>query len=200
MSRRKPVQARAARRRSSLLEAAVRLLESGGYESVTTNAIAKEAGTSVGTVYDYFGNKEELLIALLERYRERLGATLMEALAGAGDVSVDTLVDRGVRAFAEFYQREPGYAELWLGSQLVGPLREAGAAWGTEFGRTIGALITDRVGLPKRRAERVALALVHAVSSVVTLALDRSGRERQRLIDEAVVLARGYLHEAAEQE
>ena len=43
-----------------------------GFGAVTTNAIAAEAGAAIGTVYDYFPNKEALLGALLERYQARM--------------------------------------------------------------------------------------------------------------------------------
>ncbi len=198
MPRRKPVQARATARRDSLLVAAARLLEREGYDSVTTNAIATEARTSVGTVYVYFKNKEEILAALLARYQDRLEAALGSALGDAMTAPIDDVVDRTVRTFATFYASEPGYAELWLGSQLVGPLRDAGAAWGDHFGNVIAALLAARLPLEPADAEPVALALVHAVSSVVTLALQHEGAERDRLVDQAVCLAQGYLARAAQ--
>ncbi|MCA9710142.1 MAG: TetR/AcrR family transcriptional regulator [Myxococcales bacterium] len=193
---RRPVQRRAARRRDSLLDAAARLLASEGYEAITTNAIAREAGAAVGTVYDYFPNKEAVLAALLERYRQRLEQLLLRTLADAGKADVDTLVDRGVRAFARFYREETGYAELWLGSQLTGPLREVGQAWGERFGELLGALVAERLGLPLARARVVALTFVHAVSAVVTLALGHPD-EREALVDEAVALGQGYLRQAS---
>ncbi len=192
---RKPVQARAERRRDSLLDAAARLLAREGYEAITTNAIAREAKAGVGTVYDYFPNKEAVLAALLERYRQRLEALLLQTLAAAAQADLDELVDRGVRAFARFYREELGYAELWLGSQLTGPLRDAGAAWGESFGGLLGALVAERLGVEPQRARVVALTFVHAVSAVVTLAVGRPEAEREVLVDEAVALGRGYLRQ-----
>ncbi len=189
---RKPQQERAKRRRASLLDAAAAVLDTDGYGAVTTNSIAKEARAAVGTVYEYFPDKEALLAALLSRYRERLQVSVMASLGQASD-STDGLVERTVRAFARFYQREPGYAELWLGSQLVAPLQDAGEAWGRDFGVLISALVQQRTGVSVARAERVALTLVHAVSSVITLSLARPECERDALTDEAVFLAKAYL-------
>ena len=112
---RTPKQPRAAKRRESILDAAAALLESKGYEGVTTNALAKEARASVGTVYQYFPNKEAVLLALLARYRERLAAALLPALEHEG---LETAVEALIRRFADFYVSEPGYAQLWLGTQL----------------------------------------------------------------------------------
>ncbi|MCA9620078.1 MAG: TetR/AcrR family transcriptional regulator [Myxococcales bacterium] len=194
MSRRKPVQRRAEERRRSLLDAATRLLERDGYEAVTTNAIATEAGAAVGTVYDYFPNKEALLAALLARYQERLQAHLLASL-GEGAADRDALVERGVRAFASFYRQEPGYAALWLGSQLVTPLREAGERWGADFGDLLGPLVASQTGLDAEAATRVARVLAHAVSAVVTLALQVA--DGPAIEDEAVRLARAYLREVS---
>ena len=193
MARRRPDQARAARRRDSLLDAVTRLLAARGYEAVTTNAIAREAGTAVGTVYDYFPNKDAILVALLERYRQRLEQRLMTTLAAAADAELDMLVERGVRAFADFYREEAGYAELWLSSQLVGSLRDTGTRWGVQFGELLGALVQQRLEVSPARAQAIALAFVHAVSAVITMALGRSEAERDALIDEAVVIGQGYL-------
>ena len=110
---RRPVQARAEKRRASLLDAAARILEREGYAAVTTNAIAREAKTAVGTVYDYFPDKEALLVALLARYRVRLHEAVLPVVVD-GPSDLDALIERGVRAFARFYREEPGYAERLL--------------------------------------------------------------------------------------
>jgi len=191
--RRRPVQARAEKRRASLLDAAATILARDGYEGLNTNALAKEAHAAVGTVYDYFPNKQAVLLALLERYRKRLEAALLPTLAEAAQGDLDTLIEGGVRAFADFYRDEPGYAELWLGTQLVGPLRDAGDAWGDGFGDMLGAVFRHRLNLSPSRAKTVAQTFVHAVSAVVSLAQTRSGRQRERLVDEAVALGQRYL-------
>lgn len=190
---RKPVQPRGQRRRESLLDAAASLLERVGYEGVNTNAIAEEAGTAVGTVYHYFPDKPALLGALLERYRARLERTLMDALAPVMEEPLEVLVEVGVRAFADFYLREPGYAELWLGSQLSGPLRKAGQAWGGHFAQVFGRLLEQRRGLAPQHAMRVALTFVHAISAVVSLAVERGTEERELLVREAIDLGQAYL-------
>jgi AcrR family transcriptional regulator len=194
---RRPVQARAQERRDSLLDALSRLLDREGFARVNTNAIAAEAGAAVGTVYDYFPNKEAILEALLERYQRRLEAALLGALSTVDD-DLDTLITAGVQAYAHFYETEPGYAALWLGAQVSAPLLEAGAAWGREFAALAGPLLIARAGLSDTEAARVALALVHAVSAVVTLALGQSPAEREKLVGEAVRMARAYVHAVAD--
>jgi len=65
--RRKPKQDRARVTFDILLEAAARVLGESGYAGTTTNRVAAVAGVSVGTLYEYFGNKNRLFEALVER-------------------------------------------------------------------------------------------------------------------------------------
>jgi AcrR family transcriptional regulator len=66
-SRRMPQQERAQHKVELMLEAAMQLLETGGIEKLTTNAVAAKAGVSIGTLYQYFGSKSALVDALVTR-------------------------------------------------------------------------------------------------------------------------------------
>lgn len=55
----------------------MRLLDEGDLRSLTTNAVAERAGVSIGTLYQYFGDKEALLDALLERELGDVSARVM---------------------------------------------------------------------------------------------------------------------------
>ncbi|MFA6575934.1 MAG: helix-turn-helix domain-containing protein, partial [Nocardioides sp.] len=58
-------QARAEQRSAQLLEAAARLMERDGSNAVSMQAVAAEAGVSVGLIYRYFGGKDDLLLAVI---------------------------------------------------------------------------------------------------------------------------------------
>ena len=66
--RKQPVQRRSQVTVDALLEAAAQVFEAHGYAAGTTNRIAERAGVSIGTLYQYFPNKEALAVALLERH------------------------------------------------------------------------------------------------------------------------------------
>ncbi|MDO9489901.1 MAG: helix-turn-helix domain-containing protein, partial [Sphingomonadaceae bacterium] len=80
--RRSPVQARAAVTVDAILEAGLQLLEADGVAALTTNRIARRAGVSVGTLYQYFDSKADILAALAERraqaVREEIARTVIE--------------------------------------------------------------------------------------------------------------------------
>jgi AcrR family transcriptional regulator len=171
LERRTPKQERSARRRDEILEAAGRLLDRIGYDGTTTTAIAKEAEASVGTVYEYFPDREVLVRALLERYRERLRTAVMESLSGAEIGSWRLIARRSVDTFAAFYQREPGYRVLWLESQTSPALREAGAAWGDEFSELLAGAFGFASHLTPKRRLAIARTCTHLVSALTSMAL-----------------------------
>jgi AcrR family transcriptional regulator len=95
--RRKPKQARAHDTVEVLLDAAARVLARHGYARATTNRIAEAAGVSVGTVYEYFSNKEGVFDALIRRELEAL-VVAFRAQGLAPDVALDTRIESFLRA------------------------------------------------------------------------------------------------------
>lgn len=63
---RKPLQQRARTTVEVVIEASAQVLQAHGYKGATTNRIADRAGVSVGTIYQYFRNKDEIFDALIE--------------------------------------------------------------------------------------------------------------------------------------
>lgn len=75
--RKTPRQARSQAMVEAILEATARVLAERGYAGTNTNVVAQRAGVSVGSVYQYFPNKDSLITALHERH----GAQMYEAIA-----------------------------------------------------------------------------------------------------------------------
>jgi hypothetical protein len=78
--RKTPVQARATVTVEAISEATVQVLLSRGTQRLTTTRVADRAGVSVGTLYQYFPNKQSLLFAVLEDHLERVTKEVEEAL------------------------------------------------------------------------------------------------------------------------
>lgn len=66
--RKLPTQGRAKGTVDAILEATARILVSEGFEHASTNRIAEMAGVSIGSLYQYFPNKEALVAALIDRH------------------------------------------------------------------------------------------------------------------------------------
>ncbi len=81
--RRNPKQARAQATVGAVLEAAFQILEEDGEARLTTNLIAERAGVSIGTLYQYFEDREAILAAMGQRQaeatRERITSIILES-------------------------------------------------------------------------------------------------------------------------
>jgi AcrR family transcriptional regulator len=85
-------QARAARRSEQLLSAAAKLMERDGSQAVSMQAVADEAGVSVGLIYRYFSGKDDLLLAVIVDVLETFTTAVPAAVEAAGEDPVDQLV------------------------------------------------------------------------------------------------------------
>jgi len=83
---------------AAILEAAAQILEAGGLAAFTTNAVAERGGVSVGTLYQYFADKNAVLRTLAERELQAALTRVARALKGEIDSSVEGRVRAMVRA------------------------------------------------------------------------------------------------------
>jgi AcrR family transcriptional regulator len=187
------VQRRAVLRRESILDATANVLDRDGYDGLTTNAVALEARTAVGSVYQYFRNREALLDGLLERHGERLGAAIETAIA-AGPAQPLEIADRVVDAFALVWRDEPGYRAAWSAKSVTSLLDRTGAAWGDAFTHRVADLLrTFAPAWPAARRRVVARTAVHLLSGVLLAAMASPRRLENAMIAEAKVALRAYL-------
>src|SRR5258708_6018102 len=97
--RRRPVQRRSVERYERIINSCAELLDENGYSALTTTAVARRAEVPIGTLYQFFADKDALIQALatrnLERYLERLADRLvLQPPAGIAD-----LVDAAIEEF-----------------------------------------------------------------------------------------------------
>ena len=115
--------ARQAAYRELVLSAAERAFARGGYEATRIQAVADEAGVSVGTIYSVFGSKSELYSAVLTH---RLPALLDAARAGAAKATstIESLVG-GLDAYILYLLEHADYLGIHLleHSWGIGPTR-----------------------------------------------------------------------------
>jgi AcrR family transcriptional regulator len=102
-TRRIPRQQRAAETVAAILEGAAQILEAGGLAAFTTNAVAERAGVSIGTLYQYFADKDALMQAIAERELKttfsRIAATLSDESTATQQERVRGVVRAVINAF-----------------------------------------------------------------------------------------------------
>ncbi len=105
--RKKPVQARSKVTVGAILEATAQVLVDRGFDRTTTDAIAERAGVSIGTLYQYFPNKEALVDALIKAHAEELLTVVETALQGCAQASLEATLRALVRAGLDAHRVNP---------------------------------------------------------------------------------------------
>ena len=115
--RRVPTQERSRRRFARILDAAAKLVVRDGVEALTTREIARAAGVPIATFYQYFADKEAVLIALTGRDTDEMDAEVAAALADLeerGSPTVASVVRATMEAFVRVYHRRRSFeSSVW---------------------------------------------------------------------------------------
>jgi AcrR family transcriptional regulator len=106
--RKRPLQMRSRRTVDAVLKAAAQVFATRGYAGGTTNHIAERAGVSIGTLYEYFPNKDALLVALMENHVHEGERVLLRAAAEmkGRTLGIRDAVRHFVRAMVDFHAHE----------------------------------------------------------------------------------------------
>lgn len=103
LARKTPSQARARRTIETILEATAQILAEEGSERLTTNYLARRAGFSVGTIYQYFPNREAIILALIERQRGEVERRVQVVLAEGTEDSAEARIGRIIGALHQAF-------------------------------------------------------------------------------------------------
>jgi len=182
----------------ALLDATARVLTREGYDRASTNRIAAVAGVSVGSLYQYFPNKEALVAALVARHNREMLQLLRDALAKVASCDLATAMRELVRATVDAHLVDPALHRIFADQvPRMGQLAKI-----EELQREAFLLI--RAYLEERRHEISVRNLDSATSICVTtvealiheFVIDRPEApeaDRDRFIEEVTRLIVGYL-------
>ena len=115
--RKQPLQVRSTQLVADILEAAIRVLVSNGAQNFTTARVAEKAGVSVGSLYQYFPNKE----AILFRLQANEWQQTRELIAGILADSAQPPFDRLREMVSVFFQTEWAEADLRMALDDAAP-------------------------------------------------------------------------------
>jgi AcrR family transcriptional regulator len=109
-----PQQQRGQRRVEQILTAASEVFGEIGFETATTNAIAERAQTSIGSLYQFFPNKEAIIDTLSDQYAGELVARL--AKHEYSQLPCSEHLSEAVNTIVAFYIEKPGFRALFFGA------------------------------------------------------------------------------------
>lgn len=153
-----------AERMEQTVAAAHALFAEHGYAAVTMDGVAAAVGVTKPLLYNYFGNKEQLYLACLERAGEGLVATVVDAVAETTEPA--EALRAGIRAFFEFVDEDRAAWSVLFDETLPagGEIADRIAAYRTQLRDLSAASIAQQ--LPPGRRDR-ARTEVEALSTAV---------------------------------
>lgn len=195
--RKKPRQARSAATIAAIVEAAAQILEREGEEAATTARIAERAGVSIGTLYQYFEDRDAVLAAVIRRDREMMSAEIARRIAEGNPQSGEALVRDIIAALlAVMRPRRRRRRLITLGAAMRMQSSDDIAA--TIDG--VGALIAAAAArYPKEIRRPLTSVRAYVLTRAVMGALRAAMLENSKVLDdpefeeELVRLAMGYL-------
>ncbi|MDX2012322.1 MAG: TetR/AcrR family transcriptional regulator [Myxococcaceae bacterium] len=199
-SRKHPTQRRAKVTVDAILRATAHILKAEGFAACSTNAVARRAGVSIGSLYQYFSSKEALVAALAEQHAESGQALLLEMVGLAaleGPQTIEAQVRRYIEAMVRLHADDAELHRVLM--QQVPSIPEAVAAVNRVSNRSGDAV---RAWLESRRDELRPLdpavatfVLVTSVEAVTHLQLMERPKQLDvaTLVDELTWLVLGYL-------
>jgi AcrR family transcriptional regulator len=101
-----------AAKREAILRAAVEVFAGEGFRGTDVQVIAERAGVGKGTVYRYFGDKQDLFWAAVYWVLDQLDRCLTEATAPFDRPTEKLLAT--CRAYGQFFERHPDYLEIFV--------------------------------------------------------------------------------------
>lgn len=195
--RRQPKQARSQERVKQILDGAEQLFLDVGYDSTTTRAIAALANVSVGSLYQFFPDKEAILKALAIRYMETQYQRFLELhTPEALTLPLHSYVDRMIDVFDQFYTDYPGSRAIF--EQLLDTITWSAIEKIDDFEyQVIDELArvfhSRQPGLAVAKCERIAMIVTKTITELLWLSLSGEPEFRHELVAETKLLTLSYL-------
>ena len=194
-----PTQDRATATVEVILDASAQLLEKSELGEVSTNHIARKAGVSIGTLYQYFSNKDELLWSLAKREYIRIARELIQQIDKVSAESMPETSRAIVKLLIARFANEKMIKRL---SVLVSTKRAQRGGGEEPLLAAIAEALTNKLGLVKR----MSLEQTKIYSFILTRSLlgtirsasrtDLEMMMSQEFEDQLVVMMTAYIEQA----
>jgi AcrR family transcriptional regulator len=177
-----------------ILDAAARVFLERGYDAATTEEIARLAGTSIGSVYQFFPNKLAIFNAISARYVERARA-LFDSFMTPEATSHPwyELLDGAIDAFVAFHAVEPAFRAILVNWRVSADMVLANDEVNQEFARRVEVVLAAQApALTGPRRNLVATMIIEMISATLMLCVRRPG-SAQAIIAETKTMLRRYI-------
>lgn len=194
--RKAPLQRRSQETVDAILEATAHILSHEGLEAATTNRIALKAGVSIGSLYQYFPNKEALVRALNDRHTHEILALLQARVAEVWNAPMEVAVKALVHAMVDVHQVDPElHRVLVQATPAVGALEETRRVEVEAEALLVKFLRSRQAQLRPLDFQLSAFLLVHSVEALTHAAVLEYPAllNEERFVEETTRMILGYL-------
>jgi len=192
--RKTPVQQRSTVTVEAISEATIQVLLAVGLDRLTTTRVAERAGVSVGTLYQYFPNKQALLNAVLKVHSIKVAEAVEHACHANRGAAVAVLVEAVVEAFvnAKLERRDVSTALYVAASEPEGAAVVRRLS--KRVHRALSVALAEAAGATLDDMEFVALMFYSAMAGATRAVLEAGAPAKMvvRLREELLVLCQGY--------
>lgn len=187
--RRLPQQERGERRVTTLLDAAAAVIAETGYDAATMSEIAARAGASIGSLYQFFPNKQSITQALRAQYGREFQELWSPLESTAASLTIEQLVSRLIDDTVQLMERHPALLPLMDApcSTRNPPIRKL---LRQHIARGLRA---KKPSLSEVVAARLATVTLQTMRGVRELYREFETRERRALIQEYKLMLVCYL-------
>lgn len=99
-----PRQPRSVEMVHNILDAGMLVIRKDGLAAMTTNRVAEQAGISIGSLYQYFANRDSILAGIIERSQLDISQRMQQMQASQLDMPLELLIRGGLRLMLRYYE------------------------------------------------------------------------------------------------
>ena len=184
--RSRPVQLRSQEMVSRILDATAQVLTARGYDGLSTNRVAEQAGVSIGSLYRYFEDKEQLVEQLRRRVNDELLVELTESMIRSVELAPYDGTRSVLVTLVDGLERNRGVMAALIDGVPMGSQANRLPEVERQLAQFARLGVASRLpGLPREEVEaRLYLAMGMTLNACLRIALERPPElDRERLID-----------------
>lgn len=199
IKRRAPSQERSKEMVSSILDSAKRLIGRHGYDAVSMREIAREAGISPASIYQYFDDKNAILTELASRYYDmtfRMTTALLARVQSMDDL--ESLLGEAVQAIHRYFSSDADGVAVWTAVIASNALQTMDLSDCVKTAQAIvDRLIALQPGLRQEDIQPTCQLMVHVLTATVRMALAMPDDQAQALLAEFPRVFAGRIRQIA---
>ena len=175
---------------AGLLEAAAAIFAEVGYEAATMRDIAGRAGASIGSLYQFFPNKEVVSRAIKTQYCQELKELWANLVAVSARKPTIRVIDEFLNVTIKAIERHPAIIRLMDAPRSANPSPDIKESLREQL---VALFLARKPRISRNKAHRYAEITVQMIRAILWLYLENERSEREALVSEMKSALVNYL-------